>query len=122
MVVGKRFVSALFVVFSAGTATGLAKYYSPVVAVALATATVALALLLPWLIVSAISKKKHRYSVPLAFLSASLWEFACSYLAKLLDYPLWNMFLFAGLGGLITVVFTMVDALTKPRRHSAEVK
>ncbi|CAB49279.1 hypothetical protein [Pyrococcus abyssi] len=120
--IGKRYVFLIFAVFFVGTLLSLTEYYSPLMATALAFGSTVLAILVPWAIISIVSKKEFKYSTMLAFLLASLWEFLCSYLAMIIGYPLWKLFLNAGIGGIIVTVGIGISTITKAKVVLSEVK
>ncbi|AEC51314.1 hypothetical protein PNA2_0396 [Pyrococcus sp. NA2] len=122
MEVGKKYLLVIFTIFFVGMVISLVEHYPPAMAVALAFGNTVLAILVPWAIISTVSKKKSRYSTTLAFLLASLWEFLCSYLALMLGYPLWKIFFNAGIGGIIVTALIAIGTMTKAKAVLAEIK
>ncbi|MFA4668730.1 hypothetical protein QDY65_09485 [Pyrococcus kukulkanii] len=99
MKINVKFIGLLFILFSIGNILGLLKHYQLTKAVLLGISATALLLLVPAGIVVLITT----HSKPLAFLMATAWEFLCSYIAKIVGYPLWQVYFFAGAGGLVMV-------------------
>ncbi|AAL81965.1 hypothetical protein PFDSM3638_09260 [Pyrococcus furiosus DSM 3638] len=120
--IGKKYILAISFIFLIGISISLAEYYSLPMAVALALVSTVLAILVPWVIISTVSKKEFRYSTVSAFLLASLWEFFCSYLTRMLSYPLWKFFFNAGIGGIVVTAIIAIGSMIKAKDISAEVK
>ncbi|BAA30914.1 hypothetical protein [Pyrococcus horikoshii] len=120
--IGKKYISAISFIFLIGISISLAENYSLPIAVALALVSTVLAILVPWIIIFRVSKRKFRHSIFLAFLLASLWEFFCSYLTLMLGYPLWKIFFNAGIGGIVVTAIIAIGGMIKAKGVSAEVK